>query len=264
MRLTPVSRNHLGTETRQLSADRELDCSRPITDHRRIETTMTARRAARLLVVEDDQRTARLLSHVLQNDGYVVDIAANGHDGCEAIRNGQYDLVLLDLMLPDIDGTDVLRTILDNRPQQQIMVLSAVPEIGTRVACLEAGAIDFLAKPFAIAELRARVRLRSRTPWQAVDVLALGPVRLDLKLHRLDVPGRQAILPHREFLLLRHLMLHHDRVCSRDELRENVWGMPFDPGTNLVDVCVRRLRAKLDHPRRIEAIRHGGYRFNPD
>jgi two-component system, OmpR family, response regulator len=215
-----------------------------------------------VLVVEDDQRTARLLSHVLHNEGYVVDITGTGRDGLNAARNTRFDLILLDLMLPDIDGTAVLRGILHDQPQQQVVVLSAVPEIDTRVACLEAGAIDFLAKPFAIAELRARVRLRMRTPAHLDEALTLGPVRLDLSLHRLDVPGRQSILPHREFLLLRHLMLHHDRGCARAELREIVWGMPFDPGTNLVDVCVRRLRAKLDHPRRIEAIRHVGYRFN--
>jgi DNA-binding response OmpR family regulator len=170
-------------------------------------------------------------------------------------------------MLPGLDGTVVLSRLMEQRPQQRVIVLSAVPEIGTRVACLEAGAADFLAKPFALAELRARVRARIRglAPGPVVDEIVVGPVRLNLRLHQVEIPGRRpATLTYREFLLLRHLMQRAGRPCSRPELLQDVWDLAFDPGTNVVDVCVRRVRAKLDHPDRIETVRHVGYRFSAD
>jgi two-component system OmpR family response regulator len=232
-----------------------------------IDTPTPTLATARLLIVEDDDRTARLLARALLGDGYAVDVAKTGDEGYAAALSSDFDLILLDLMLPGMDGTVLLSRLMEQRPQQRIIVLSAVPEIGTRVACLEAGAADFLAKPFALAELRARVRarIRSQAPGPVVDEIVVGPIHLNLRLHQVEIPGRRpATLSYREFLLLRHLMQRAGRPCTRPELLQDVWGLGFDPGTNVVDVCVRRLRAKLDHTDRIETVRHVGYRFSAD
>jgi DNA-binding response OmpR family regulator len=219
----------------------------------------------RVLVVEDDDRIAHLVSRALQNDGYAVQRAATGPSGIAAVIDGEFDLMVLDLMLPGLDGTDVLKFVVESRPALPVLVLSAVPEIGIRVACLEAGAADFLGKPFALAELLARVHTRIRAaPSNNGRYLAAGPVRLDLRLRRATVAERRIELSEREFLLLQHLMGRAGDVCSRAELLADVWGLMFDPGTNVVDVCVRRLRAKLDTHERVETVRHVGYRFNPD
>lgn len=222
--------------------------------------------AGRLLLVEDDDRIARLLARALHDEDYQVERVATGPDGLQAALAGGFDLVILDLMLPGMDGTVVLQRLMEQRPDQRVLVLSAVPEISTRVACLEAGAADFLGKPFALAELLARVRARIRVPapGPVSDVLVVGPVRLDLRLHRAEVHGRHAALSYREFVLLCHLMQRAGRACTRSELLEDVWDLRFDPGSNVVDVYIRRLRAKLDHPDRIATVRNVGYRFNAD
>jgi DNA-binding response OmpR family regulator len=220
----------------------------------------------RVLVVEDDERIGRLVTRALENDGYVTERACTGPDGLAAALARDFDLVVLDLMLPGMAGDEVLERLVGERPEQRVLVLSAVPEIGTRVAVLEAGAADFLGKPFAVAELIARVRarLRSSVPGAAMRWLQVGPVRLDLRCRRAEVNGVQTDLPLREFLLLQHLMRRAGRTCSRGELLADVWGMTFDPGSNVVDVYVRRLRNKLDRPNRIETVRHVGYVFAVD
>jgi len=183
-----------------------------------------------------------------------------------AAADGDFDLMVLDLMLPGLDGTDVLKHVVESRPALPVLVLSAVPEIGVRVACLEAGAADFMGKPFAVAELLARVhtRIRAAPPVANGNHVEAGSVRLDLRLRRATVAGRRIELSEREFLLLQHLMRRAGDVCSRAELLADVWGLMFDPGSNVVDVCVGRLRAKLDSHERVETVRHVGYRFNPD
>jgi DNA-binding response OmpR family regulator len=217
-------------------------------------------------LIEDDERIAGLIARALRAEGYQVDHAATGPDGLEAATSTRFDLVILDLLLPGMDGTIVLRRLMEQDPSQRVLVLSAVPEVATRVACLEAGAADFLGKPFALDELTARVRARIRAaaPGPAASELIVGPVRLDLKQRMVTVPGRRTWLSYREFGLLCHLMQRAGRPCTREELLQDVWDMSFDPGTNVVDVCVRRLRAKLDHPRRIETVRNVGYRFTAD
>src|SRR5262249_13143859 len=161
------------------------------------------------------------------------------------------------LMLPGLDGREVLDRIVDRRPDQRILVLSALPEVGVRVAALDAGAVDFLGKPFAIAELVARIRarLRAPSPGAATRWLDIPPVRLDLRKRRAEVNGNQVDLPAREFHLLHHLMTRAGDTCSREELLADVWGITFDPGSNVVDVYIRRLRSRLDRPDRIETVR---------
>jgi two-component system, OmpR family, response regulator len=219
--------------------------------------------AVRLLLIEDDERIARLVGRALQEEGYRVWHAGDGPEGLKAAAENPFDLIILDLMLPGMDGTMVLRKLLEQDPRQRVLVLSAVPEVATRVACLELGAADFVGKPFALDELVARVRARIRdaAPGPAADVLVVGPVRLELRLHRVEVGGRHASLSYREFLLLRHLMQRAGRPCTRLELLEDVWAMSFDPGSNVVDVYVRRLRAKPGLHDRIETVRNVGYRF---
>jgi len=220
----------------------------------------------RVLVVEDDDRIAGLVARALRAEGHAVDRAATGGEALEAALATRFDLIMLDLMLPDVDGTAVLDEVLRARPEQRVFVLSAVPEVGARVACLEAGATDFLGKPFAVAELVARVRTRMRAPAPGAQRrwLAIGLVRLDLRLHRVLVGGREIDLSQREYLLLRHLMERVGQACTRSELLADVWGLMFDPGSNVVDVYVRRLRSKLDDPDRVETVRNVGYRFLPD
>jgi two-component system OmpR family response regulator len=217
----------------------------------------------RILVVEDDERLARLVARALQEDGFVVEREQDGRSGLAAALAADFDLVVLDLMLPELGGAEVLERLVTARPEQRVLVLSAVPEIGVRVACLELGAVDFVGKPFVIAELMARVRSRIRVPapGAARRWLTVGPVSLDLRQRRATVAGRRVDLSLREFLLLQHLMQRAGEVCSRTEMLADVWGMMFDPGSNVVDVCIRRLRTKLDHPNRVETLRSVGYRF---
>jgi len=234
--------------------------------HVRIETP------GRLLLIEDDDRIARLLSRALADGGYVVDCVATGPEGLHKALADSFDLILLDLMLPGMDGLEVLRALVDQRPGLRVLVLSAVPDISTRVACLEAGAVDFVGKPFALAELLARVRARIRPPApdRPGSVLEVGPVRLDLQAHHAIADGRQVTLTYREFLLLRYVMERAGQACSRGELLQRVWDLPFDPGSNVVDVTVRRLRGKLRHIKAhtdmdetdlIETVRNVGYRY---
>jgi two-component system OmpR family response regulator len=217
---------------------------------------------SRLLVVDDEERIRRLLQRVFQAEGYAVDLAATGTEGLEAATQRSYDLVLLDLMLPDRSGAGVLVELLDRLPGARVVVLSAVPEIGTRVQVLDAGALDFLPKPFVIAELLARVRVRLREPSGGGGgdrFLQVGDLRLDTQRRTVSVGNQQTALSQREFVLLTHLMQRANQVCSREELLADVWGYQFDPGSNVVDVYVRRLRSKLHALRRIETVRNVGY-----
>jgi DNA-binding response OmpR family regulator len=202
------------------------------------------------------------LQRVLQSEGYTVDLAGTAAEGLAATTERKYDLVVLDLMLPDRSGAEVLVELLERLPNARVVVLSAVPEIGTRVHVLDAGALDFLAKPFMIAELLARVRARLRESTGAgggTRFLQVGDLRLDTQRRTASVGNQQTTLSQREFVLLSHLMQRANQVCSREELLADVWGYQFDPGSNVVDVYVRRLRSKLDGFRRLETVRNVGY-----
>jgi two-component system OmpR family response regulator len=218
---------------------------------------------SRVLVVEDDERMARLLTRALTGAGLTVHWAPSGDEGLATALRGDFDLVLLDLVLPGMDGAEVLRRLVEARPHQRVLVLSGASEVANRVASLEAGADDFLGKPFAVAELLARVRARMRvaaaTP--ASPHLAIGPVRLDLRLHRAHLGDRRVDLSSREFLLLQYLMSHADQVCSRPELLAAAWGESDHSASNVLDACIRRLRGKLGAPAWLETVRNGGYRY---
>ena len=213
-----------------------------------------------VLVVDDEERITRLMRRVFENEGYAVRTAATGAEALSTAGQRDHELVVLDLMLPDMSGAQVLAGLLDADPETRVIVVSAAPEIGRRVQVLEMGAVDFLPKPFAIAELLARVRVRVRGGATALvgNDLTAGNLRLDTDRRELQVAGRRVPLSHREYVLLSHLMRRVGQVCSREELLADVWGYTFDPGSNVVDVYVRRLRAKLGLSR-IETVRNVGY-----
>jgi len=217
---------------------------------------------ARVLVVDDEPRIADFVSRALTADGFRVDAAPDGIRGLELARSGRYELVVLDLLLPGRDGVSVLRELMEARPEQRVLILSALSDIQSKVECLELGASDYLPKPFALAELVARIRARLRQPAAGPDerVLHRGGVTLDLVRRVADAGKGQVVLSEREFLMLRNLMMRGGDVCTRQRLLEEVWGYGFDPGSNVVDVCVGRVRAKLG-PEVIETVRGVGYRF---
>jgi two-component system, OmpR family, response regulator len=192
-----------------------------------------------------------------------VDGAHDGIRALELAKTGRYELVVLDLLLPHLNGISVLRDLLESRPDQRVLVLSALSDVETKVRCLEFGASDYLSKPFSLAELIARVRARLRQPSAGPRhrVLRGGALTLDLTRRIVEAEGNHIALSEREFLLLEYLMRQDGEVCSREHLLSEVWGYSFDPGSNLVDVCVGRLRSKLGGDV-IETVRNVGYRFN--
>lgn len=216
----------------------------------------------RVLVVDDEPRIVSFISRALSAEGLGVDSAHDGHRALELARTRRYELVVLDLLLPGLDGVSVLRGILEARPDQRVLVLSALSDVDSKVRCLEMGAADYLPKPFALAEFLARVRARLRQP--AADVpprtMSVGGLSLDLLRRAADVGRGPVSLSEREFLLLQHLMRKGGDVCTREELLADVWGYSFDPSSNVVDVYVGRLRSKLGADL-IETVRNVGYRI---
>ena len=217
---------------------------------------------ARVLLVDDEPRIVSFVSRALSAEGFQVDSALDGIRGLELARTGRYELVVLDLLLPGQDGVSVLQDLMESRPDQRVLVLSALSDVNSKVRCLQLGASDYLPKPFSLAELLARVRARLRQPASGPDdrFLNVGGVRLDLVRRAADVGDGTVAVSGREFLVLQHLMLKRGEVCSRQQLLADVWGYSFDPGSNVVDVCVGRLRAKLG-PDVIETVRSVGYRI---
>ncbi|GAA0927963.1 response regulator transcription factor [Kribbella koreensis] len=216
-----------------------------------------------ILVVDDEPELVRFVRRGLEAEGYQVLTATDGMDGLRMALTRKPDLMVLDLRMPEVDGEAVMAGVLARSPSTRILVLSAVADVQARVRCLEQGAVDILAKPFAIRELLARIRFRLR---ESTDrdpdefVLRAGPIALDVRTRRLRVDGSEAVLSEREFLLMQHFMRKPDTVCSRSELLSAVWGYDFDPATNVVDVCVRRLRAKMTRDV-IQTVRNVGYQL---
>ncbi len=220
-----------------------------------------------ILVIDDEPNLARLISRILSNAGYRVTEAATGNSGLRAAHTLDPDLIVLDLMLPDMRGEDVLSSLMATRPASRVLVLSSLTEIATRVSVLEHGAVDYLAKPFANAELVARVRARIRpehtpsaTAASTPRFLRFAGLEVDVERREIIADGRRIELTQREFVLLSYLIRRTPDVCSRAELLEGVWGTTFDAGTNVVDVYVKRLRFKLSG-NRIETVRNVGYRL---
>jgi DNA-binding response OmpR family regulator len=218
----------------------------------------------RILVVEDEDSIASFVVKGLTAEGHSVERAATG---AEAIGLGvtyEFDLILLDLLLPDGHGMDVLKRIRADRPEVPIIVVSALGEVDDKVDLLDAGADDYLVKPFAFAELAARVRAAARQGSASAREISVGDVVLDMRT-RVVTRGEdiEADLPSREFALLEYLMRHNGQVMTRQQLLDSVWGIDFDASSNVVDVYVSYLRRKLDRPNEasfIETVRGAGYR----
>lgn len=217
----------------------------------------------RVLVVDDEPRIVSFVSRALSAEGLQVDGTMDGARGLELARTGGYELVVLDLLLPSMDGVSMLQELMEARPSQRVLVLSALSDVETKVRCLESGASDYVSKPFSLAELVARIRARLRQPAAGPEqrVLRVHGVTLDLTRRVADSGAGPVTLSEREFLLLEHLMRREGEVCTRQRLLAEVWGYSFDPGSNVVDVCVGRLRAKLGADV-IETVRNVGYRFD--
>jgi two-component system, OmpR family, copper resistance phosphate regulon response regulator CusR len=217
----------------------------------------------RILVVEDEAKTAAYVSKGLTEHAYVVDVATDGVEGLHLASSGHYDLVLLDVMLPGADGWSVLENLRRHR-QTPVLFLSARDAVADRVKGLELGADDYLVKPFAFSELLARIRtlLRRGGAPQAETRVQVGDLDVDLVRRRVSRGGVRIDLTAKEFALLDYFLHHVGEVVSRTLIAEHVWDMNFDSDTNVVDVAVRRLRAKLDDPfptKLIHTIRGVGY-----
>ena len=202
------------------------------------------------------------MSRGLRREGYSIDAVADGGEGLRLATSDQYDLVILDLLMPGVDGMAVLRGIVAHKPQQAIMVLSALGDTHSKVECLEMGAQDYLAKPFSFDELSARIRARLRDAAKVHPMhLAVGRLKLDLVRHVADSGAGPVALADREFRLLEELMRSPGQTISKERLLSTVWGYQFDPGSNVVDVYVRRLRAKLG-AHTVVTVRGQGYRID--
>jgi two-component system OmpR family response regulator len=218
----------------------------------------------RILVVEDEDSIASFVVKGLTSEGHSVERAATAADAVALALTYEFDLILLDLLLPDGNGLDVLKKVRAERPEVPVIVVSALGEVDDKVDLLDAGADDYLVKPFAFAELAARVRAAARSGAASGRVLAVGDLSLDTKT-RVAKRGDdvEADLPSREFALLEYLMRHPGQVLTRQQLLDSVWGIDFDAGSNVVDVYVSYLRRKLDRagePSVIETVRGAGYR----
>ena len=218
----------------------------------------------RILVIEDESRIQAFVRRGLEAEGYGVVTAGDGRDGLSLARAGDWDLVVLDLLLPGLNGLRILQELHREQPELPVLILSARGDLRTKLKGFELGATDYMSKPFALDELLARVRVQLRRPVAADDdehVLHAGGVVLDLARRQARIGDAVTDLSDREFRLLHHLLLHVGEVISRERLLADVWGYGFDPGSNVVDVCVRRLRQKLGPDAHIETIRHAGYRL---
>lgn len=215
------------------------------------------------MVVDDDPRVRTFLTRSLSTQGHTVVPAADGVEALQQLSRLDVDLMLLDLVMPRCNGLQVLAELGRSEAAPAVIVLSGVDEVAARVQALDRGAVDFVSKPFHLAELMARVRRHLQdAPAERNDdrYLEAGGVILDLDRRRASTGGRDVSLTERELSLLAHLMRRRGDVCRRDELLHDVWGLGFDPGSNVVEVCVRRVRTKLpDAP--LETVRGAGYCF---
>lgn len=216
----------------------------------------------RVLVVEDEKKTASFIRKALQAEGFAVDVCHNGDDALAAVA-APFDGIVLDIMLPGRDGLSVLKQLRERKNPAPVLLLSARGEVNERIEGLDAGADDYLPKPFVIAELVARIRALGRRGAESKSTqLRVADLTLDAISHRAQRGGKFFELTAREFRLLEFLMRSAGRICGRMSIIEKVWDYNFDPGTNVVDVYVKRLREKIDdgfEPKLLHTVRGVGY-----
>jgi two-component system, OmpR family, copper resistance phosphate regulon response regulator CusR len=221
----------------------------------------------RLLVVEDEIKTGDYLRQGLAEAGFQLSLVRNGLDGHHLAMTESFDLIVLDVMLPDVDGWRIVQSLREAGRQTPVLFLTARDRVDDRVKGLELGADDYLVKPFAFAELLARVRtlLRRGSAPPLSDQLKVADLVLDLPRHRVTRAGRKINLSHKEFCLLELLVRRQGEVLPRSLIASQVWDMNFDSDTNVIDVAIRRLRAKIDddfEPRLIHTVRGMGYKLD--
>ncbi len=222
----------------------------------------------RVLVIEDDQKAAGFITKGLQEAGYVVDHASDGQAGLDLALNETYDVMIVDRMLPGPNGVTVVQTAREQEINTPVLFLSALGEVDDRVEGLKAGGDDYLVKPFAMAELLARIEaLLRRGKGQAeATYLSVGDLDMDILARKVTRQGQRVYLHPREFKLLEYLMRHAGQVVTRTMLLENVWEYHFDPQTNVIDVHISRLRQKIDKPfdtQILQTVRGAGYKLEP-
>jgi two-component system, OmpR family, response regulator len=218
----------------------------------------------RILVIEDEARILSFVQRGLEAEGYAVEGACDGEEGLRLALAKGWDLLVLDLRLPGRNGLEVLRDVHRERPELPVLVLSARADVPTKLRGFELGAADYVPKPFSLDELLARVRVqlrRHRSIGEDENLLRAGRLVLDLARRQARFCDTVCDLSDREFRMLREFVAHEGEVLSRERLLADVWGYGFDPGSNVVDVCVRRLRKKLGPDAPIETVRFAGYRL---
>ncbi len=217
----------------------------------------------RILIIEDEQKIASFVRQGFSQEGFVVDVASDGIDGLHLATTSEYDLIVLDVMLPGRDGWSVLQDIRQHHPEQPVILLTALDAVSHRVKGLNAGADDYLVKPFAFSELLARVRnVLRRTPARPMETLRLDDLEIDLLRHKASRGGKPLDLAPQEYRLLEYLLRNAGEVLTRTRLAEQVWDMNFDGDSNVVDVAIRRLRRKIDDSferKLIHTLRGVGY-----
>ena len=223
----------------------------------------------RILVVEDDSRVASFIRRGLREENYAVDVAKDGEEAVYMAQSNAYDLLILDLLLPKKNGLEVLRTLREEKVTTPTLILTAKDELEDRVKGLDAGADDYLTKPFGFEELLARIRALLRRRGDMVPtLLKVGELELDTLRHKVRRGERQLELTSREYALLEYLMRHADRVVTRTLLAEHVWEQDFDPMSNVIDVHIARLRRKIDDgfkKKYLQTLRGTGYTLkDPD
>jgi len=220
----------------------------------------------RILIAEDDEALAKFVRQGLEGEHYSVDVFPDGEQAAAAASESEYDVVILDLNLPKLDGVSVLRQLRLKRPSLPVLVLTQRTRVEDRVQCLDTGADDYLAKPFSFSELSARIRaLLRRSHLPSESVLTVADLKLDRVEHRVERTGRRIELTTKEFSLLEYLMRNAGRQVTRSMIIEHVWNLTFDTTTNVVDVYINYLRRKIDdgHPTKlIHTVRGVGYELS--
>jgi DNA-binding response OmpR family regulator len=222
---------------------------------------------AAILIVDDETKLRALLSRDLSAAGHQPVQVADGETACDYLDSHTVDLVLLDLVMPGVDGLTVLKHVNELSGAPPVVVLSGVGHVGARVQAINGGAVDYVTKPFVLAELMARVNRHLGTPHERFydgRYLAHGELRLDTHRRVLILPGEVRPLSERETAVLAQLLRRRGDVCTRDELLHDIWGYDFDPGSNVLEVCVGRLRTKLPCSTTIETVRGVGYCITGD
>ncbi len=220
-----------------------------------------------VLLIEDDARLSRVLTQGLLEENYQVDVARDGRVGLERLLTAAFDLCILDVLLPTLDGFEVLRRARQQGVTTPVLMLTARDGVVDRVRGLKLGADDYLIKPFAFAELLARLQVLLRRGKMVIDKLHVGDVTLDPSAHRVWRGEQEVDLSHKQFMLLELLMRHRGQVVSRAMILKRLWGYDFEPGTNLVDVHIAHLRQKIDvaeKPSLIQSVRGVGYRLSSE